>query len=101
MLRRYYQKLIRQKMEVMKRWFLTLDNDGSGTIGPMELQDPLVSVGLASNRDVRSASDTVAAACGLLGMCLQDVMQIISSVDYDENGEIDFEEFLDLITTER
>ena len=56
-------------MEVMKRWFLTLDNDGSGTIGPMELQDPLVSVGLASNRDVRNASDN-AAACGLLGMCL-------------------------------
>lgn len=42
-------------MEVMKRWFHTLDADGSGSIGPEELEDPLVSVGLAATHQVRDA----------------------------------------------
>ena len=50
------QHLIRHKMEVMKRWFHTLDADGSGNIGPEELEDPLVSVGLAGTHQVRHAA---------------------------------------------
>jgi centrin-1 len=35
----------------MRNWFEFLDADGSGEIGVDELQDPLVSVGLANCRD--------------------------------------------------
>jgi len=68
-------------MTIMKRWFHTLDSDGSGTIGIEELEDPLISVGLAGSK--------------------ADVLHLIRSVDYDGNDEVSFDEFLDLITAER
>lgn len=35
-----------------------------------------------------------------MGLCLQDVQDLISIVDEDENGEIGFDEFLDLLTSD-
>ena len=65
----------------MRNWFQFLDADGSGEIGVDELQDPLVSVGLASCRD--------------------DVVNLIHSVDKSGHEEIDFEAFMQLIKPKR
>ena len=56
---------------------MSLDTDGSGSIGVDELEEPLISLGLAQNR--------------------RDVMELIKSVDVDNSGEIEFEEFLCII----
>ncbi|RLO11686.1 hypothetical protein DYB28_014734 [Aphanomyces astaci] len=61
----------------MRRWFEFLDTDGSGEIGLNELEDPLVSVGLAR--------------------CRLDVRQLIQTVDDSDNGEVNFDEFLSMM----
>ncbi|KAF1790715.1 EF-Hand 1, calcium-binding site [Phytophthora cactorum] len=40
-------KTTREQLALMRRWFDSLDADGSGEVGLDELEDPLVSVGLA------------------------------------------------------
>lgn len=50
-----------------------MDADGGGTIGLEELENPLIGLGFAENRE--------------------DVQRLISSVDQDGNGDIDFGEF--------
>ncbi|KAF0715207.1 hypothetical protein AaE_011377 [Aphanomyces astaci] len=67
----------RAKMVLMRRWFEFLDTDGSGEIGLNELEDPLVSVGLAR--------------------CRLDVRQLIQTVDDSDNGEVNFDEFLSMM----
>ncbi|RHZ00236.1 hypothetical protein DYB31_007112 [Aphanomyces astaci] len=67
----------RAKMVLMRRWFEFLDTDGSGEIGLNELEDPLVSVGLAK--------------------CRLDVRQLIQTVDDSDNGEVNFDEFLSMM----
>ncbi|KAG9413258.1 hypothetical protein AC1031_016273 [Aphanomyces cochlioides] len=67
----------RNKMVLMRRWFEFLDTDGSGEIGLNELEDPLVSVGLAK--------------------CRMDVRRLIQTVDDSDNGEVNFDEFLTMM----
>lgn len=62
----------RQKL---KYYFNSLDEDGSGAIGLEELEDPLISLGMAESKE--------------------EVKKIIDEVD--DNGEIEFKEFLDII----
>lgn len=54
--------------------FKALDGDGSGAIGVEELEDPLIALGLAENRE--------------------GVQNLVNTVDEDGTGEIEFEEFL-------
>lgn len=54
-----------------------MDADGGGTIGLEELENPLIGLGFAENRE--------------------DVQRLISSVDQDGNGDIDFGEFWAII----
>lgn len=70
-------KEFREKMMLMRRWFESLDADGSGEVGLNELEDPLVSVGLARSRD--------------------DVQKLIDEVDREGKGEVTFDEFLHLM----
>ncbi len=67
----------RANMVLMRRWFEFLDTDGSGEIGLKELEDPLVSVGLAKSR--------------------VDVRKLIQKVDNSDNGEVNFDEFLSMM----
>ena len=67
---------IEQKVN-LKLWFDVLDVDGSGEISLEELEDPLLSVGLAETKE--------------------DIQKLIDSVDTDGSGEIGFEEFLVVI----
>ena len=62
-------------MEKLRTYFKSLDSDGGGSIGIDELEDPLIALGLVDNR--------------------QQVEKIMSSVD--EDGEIEFPEFLGII----
>lgn len=61
----------------LKQYFSSLDEDGSGSIGIDELEDPLISLGIAESKD--------------------DVKKIIDTVDDDKSGQIEFKEFLDII----
>eukprot|EP00639_Heterosigma_akashiwo_P006871 CAMPEP_0194564700 /NCGR_PEP_ID=MMETSP0292-20121207/4247_1 /TAXON_ID=39354 /ORGANISM="Heterosigma akashiwo, Strain CCMP2393" /LENGTH=223 /DNA_ID=CAMNT_0039413875 /DNA_START=48 /DNA_END=716 /DNA_ORIENTATION=+ len=61
----------------LKRWFDSMDKDGSGEIGVMELAVPLLSTGIARS--------------------MQEVKNIIKKVDKDNSGEIGFDEFLEVL----
>ncbi|ETL83000.1 hypothetical protein L917_16967 [Phytophthora nicotianae] len=74
-------KTTREQLALMRRWFDSLDADGSGEIGLDELEDPLVSVGLASSRD--------------------DVQHLIEEVDVNGTGSVTFDAFLNLFYPER
>lgn len=56
---------------------MALDDDGSGSIGIDELEEPLIGLGFADGR--------------------QDVLDMIEHVDEDGSGQIEFEEFLLII----
>lgn len=62
-------------------YFKSLDDDGSESIGVEELEDPLIALGLVHDR--------------------QQVEDIINRVDDDQTGEIEFEEFLKIISLGR
>lgn len=59
----------------LKKYFKSLDEDGSGGIGLEELEGPLISLGIAESRE--------------------EVKKIIDAVDDD--GNIEFKEFLIII----
>ena len=61
----------------MRDYFNSLDEDGSGSIGVEELEDPLIALGLVDNR--------------------QQVQQIVQLVDEDGSEMIEFGEFLSII----
>ncbi|KAL4431867.1 hypothetical protein ABPG74_012679 [Tetrahymena malaccensis] len=61
----------------LKQYFRSLDGDGSGSIGLRELEDPLISLGIAESKE--------------------DVKKIMDQVDKDHSNEIEFQEFLDII----
>ena len=65
------------EIKKLKECFMALDDDGSGSIGIDELEEPLVGLGFADGR--------------------QDVLDMISDVDEDGSGQIEFEEFLLII----
>ena len=54
-----------------------MDIDGSGTLGPAEIEETLISLGLARTRE--------------------DVEQIIDEIDENGNGELEFGEFLTML----
>ncbi|KAG1707442.1 hypothetical protein DVH05_026640 [Phytophthora capsici] len=74
-------KATREQLALMRRWFDSLDADGSGEVGLDELEDPLVSVGLAGSRD--------------------DVQHLIEEVGVDGSGGVTFEAFMNLLYPER
>lgn len=66
-----------QERKKLREIFDDLDADGSGAIGVDELEEPFIALDLASNRD--------------------SINDLISKVDEDGGGEIDFDEFLTII----
>ncbi|RLN71860.1 hypothetical protein BBJ28_00006718 [Nothophytophthora sp. Chile5] len=71
----------REQLVLMRRWFDSLDTDGSGEVGLAELEDPLVSVGLAHSRE--------------------DVQQLIDDVGGVDSGGVSFDTFLSLLHPDR
>jgi Ca2+-binding EF-hand superfamily protein len=61
----------------MRKFFHELDTDKSGMIGPSEIEETLISLGLART--------------------MEDVQTIVDDLDKDGNGELDFEEFLQML----
>ena len=61
----------------LKKCFDSLDDDGGGSIGIEELQEPLIGLGFA---------DT-----------LEEVQLLVDAVDEDKSGMIEFDEFLNII----
>lgn len=66
------------KRKKLWEYFVSLDDDGSASIGANELEDPLIALGLVQDR--------------------QQVDEIIRKVDDDDTGEIEFQEFLKIIS---
>ena len=63
--------------ENLRRYFLAMDADGTGTITVDELLDPLIALGLAESRE--------------------QVQVLFESADYDHSGHIEFGEFLKIL----
>ena len=61
----------------MRHYFAELDTDKSGMIGAEEIEETLISLGLAKSR--------------------ADVTATVNELDVDGNGELDFEEFLQML----
>jgi centrin-1 len=57
---------------------MSLDDDGSGSIGIQELEEPLIGLGIAKSLD--------------------EVQDMVNAVDDDGSGMIEFEEFLGIIS---
>ena len=66
-----------QEINVLKKYFNSLDDDGSGEIDIQELENPLISMGIAESRE--------------------DVIKIIESVTEEGEREINFTDFLSII----
>ena len=64
-----------EQLIVLKDCFNDLDEDGSQAIGVDELEDPLIALGLVDSR--------------------RQVQKMVSNID--EDGEIEFHEFLKLV----
>ena len=62
------------QIEQMRRFFTELDTDKSGMIGSDEIEETLISLGLAKTKE--------------------DVEATVKELDIDGNGELDFDEFL-------
>lgn len=67
------------RLRDLKKWFNCFDADGSGTISADELVDPLLSLGLAKT--------------------VHEVEKMIAEVDDSGDGELQFEEFVQLFGT--
>mmetsp|Transcript_4289 Transcript_4289/g.9408 ORF Transcript_4289/g.9408 Transcript_4289/m.9408 type:complete len:463 (-) Transcript_4289:109-1497(-) len=65
----------------LEHWFRSIDADGSGDISLLEIADPLLTTGLANS--------------------IEECVEIFSSIDEDGSNEIDFGEFLKLVTIKR
>merc|ERR1719469_268181 len=67
-----------EEIDEIREAFNLFDTDGSGTIDPKELKTAMQSLGFEAKN--------------------QTIYQMIADIDKDGSGEIDFEEFLDLMT---
>ena len=74
---KFHRKVIFREIKKLKACFDSLDDDGSGSIGIEELEDPLIGLGFAETRE--------------------EVKAIVDSVDEDRSGLIEFDEFLGII----
>ena len=70
--------LTEDEIEEIKEAFDLFDTDGSGSIDPKELKAAMQSLGFEAKN--------------------QTIFQMISDLDKNKNGTIDFEEFLDMMT---
>ena len=70
--------LTEDEIEEIKEAFDLFDTDGSGTIDPKELRAATQSLGFEAKN--------------------QTIFQMISDLDKNKSGSIDFEEFLDMMT---
>jgi len=61
----------------MRNYFKELDTDKSGMIGAEEIEETLISLGLAKSKE--------------------DVTATVKELDVDGNGELDFDEFLQML----
>ncbi len=66
------------EIEEIREAFNLFDTDGNGTIDPKELKEAMQSLGFEAKN--------------------QAIYQLISDIDKDGTGDLDFEEFLDLMT---
>ena len=62
----------------LRKYFNALDTDGSGRIEMVELEEPLIALGLVSTR--------------------AEVQRLFDEVDKDKTGEIEFNEFLEIMS---
>lgn len=62
----------------LKEWFASVDADNSGSVSLLELADPLLTTGVAES--------------------IEECVEIFKVIDEDGSGEIDFDEFLELVT---
>ena len=67
----------REQKRMLRNWFDSIDNDGSGNIDERELEEALVSTGVCKHAD--------------------EVGEIFRRVDHDGSGEIGFVEFLEVL----
>lgn len=77
MLKRGKDKMVyydNEQVNKMRKYFKELDTDRSGMIGPSEIEETLISLGLAKTES--------------------DVLAVVNELDLDGNGELDFDEFL-------
>lgn len=65
------------QVKKLKECFNSLDDDASGSIGIDEIKRPLIGLGLVES--------------------VEQVQHLVSLVDEDKSGEIDFEEFLAIL----
>lgn len=72
------EALTSDQIRAFKEAFDLFDNNGGGTIDSAELKDTLDSVGIEIEQE--------------------DIEEVMMQLDEDGNGEIDFEEFLNLMT---
>lgn len=70
--------LSEEEIEEIREAFNLFDTDGSGTIDPKELKAAMQSLGFEAKN--------------------QTIYQMIADIDRDGNGNIGFEEFLDMMT---
>ena len=70
--------LTEDEIEEIKEAFDLFDTDGSGTIDPKELRAAMQSLGFEAKN--------------------QTIFQMISDLDKNKSGSIDFEEFLEMAT---
>merc|ERR1712202_28580 len=70
--------LSEDEIEEIKEAFDLFDTDGSGTIDPKELKAAMQSLGFEAKN--------------------QTIYQMISDLDKEKSGAIEFEEFLDMMT---
>lgn len=71
--------LTEDEVEELRQAFDLFDTDGSGTIDPKELRAAMQSLGFEAKN--------------------QTIYQMIKDIDKDDSGEIDFDEFLQLMTS--
>ena len=67
------------ELKKLRGYFEQLDDDGSGSIGLEELEQPLISLNLCKSR--------------------AEVQQVMNKIDLDGNGTLEFDEFLALVKT--
>ena len=72
------KELTEEQKQEIKEAFDLFDTDGSGTIDPKELRAAMQSLGFEAKN--------------------QTIFQMISDLDKNKSGSIDFEEFLDMMT---
>ena len=66
-----------EELRQLRDYFNYLDKDKGGSISAEELEEPLISLGFAENRE--------------------DVQTLINTIDKSGNGEVELDEFLTVI----